>query len=155
MSSDSSKSMAKETFLEVKGLKTHFFTDEGVVKAVDGADFTIKRGGTVCLVGESGCGKSVTARSILQIVDKPGRIVSGEILMQRSDGEVVDLAGLSPHGRTMRAIRGKEIAMIFQEPMTSLSPVHTIGNQIMEAILLHFDSDKEEARLGPSTCSNG
>ncbi len=103
-------------------------------------------GGTVCLVNESGCGKSVTARSILQIVDRPGRIVEGEILLHRSDGEVVDLAGLSPHGKTMRAIRGKEISMIFQEPMSSLSPVHTIGNQIMEAILLHFDVDKEEAR---------
>jgi len=136
----------KEVFLEVRGLKTHYFTDEGVVKAVDGADFQIQRGGTVCLVGESGCGKSVTARSILQIVSKPGRIVSGEILMHRSDREVVDLAGLNPSGRAMRAIRGKEIAMIFQEPMSSLSPVHTIGNQIMEAILLHFDVNKEEAR---------
>ena len=135
-----------KVFLEVKGLKTHFFTDEGVVKAVDGADFRIKRGGTVCLVGESGCGKSVTARSILQIVDRPGRIVAGETLMHRGDGEVVDLAGLSPNGKTMRAIRGKEIAMIFQEPMSSLSPVHTIGSQIMEAITLHFDADKEEAK---------
>ena len=148
MSTDSSNDMDgnSKVFLEVKGLKTHFFTDEGVVKAVDGADFRIQRGGTVCLVGESGCGKSVTARSILQIVDRPGRIVEGEILLHRSDGEVVDLAGLSPHGKTMRAIRGKEISMIFQEPMSSLSPVHTIGNQIMEAILLHFDVDKEEAR---------
>jgi peptide/nickel transport system ATP-binding protein len=136
----------KEVFLEVKGLKTHFFTDEGVVKAVDGADFQIQRGGTVCLVGESGCGKSVTARSILQIVKKPGRIVTGQILMHRTDGEVVDLAKLNPASRTMRAIRGKEIAMIFQEPMSSLSPVHTIGNQIMEAINLHFDVEKEEAR---------
>ena len=148
MSTDSSKDMGgnSKVFLEVKGLKTHFFTDEGVVKAVDGADFRIRRGGTVCLVGESGCGKSVTARSILQIVDKPGRIVSGEILMHRSNGEVVDLAGLSSHGKNMRSIRGKEIAMIFQEPMSSLSPVHTIGNQIMEAILLHCNADKEEAR---------
>jgi oligopeptide/dipeptide ABC transporter ATP-binding protein len=148
MNSDSSNHMDgnKEVFLEVKGLKTHFFTDEGVVKAVDGADFQIQRGGTVCLVGESGCGKSVTARSILQIVKKPGRIVTGQILMHRSDGEVVDLAKLNPRSRTMRAIRGKEIAMIFQEPMSSLSPVHTIGNQIMEAINLHFDVEKEEAR---------
>jgi peptide/nickel transport system ATP-binding protein len=136
----------KEVFLEVNDLKTHFFTDEGVVKAVDGADFRIQRGGTVCIVGESGCGKSVTARSILQIIKKPGRIVNGQILMHRSDGEVVDLAKLNPGSRSMRAIRGKEIAMIFQEPMSSLSPVHTIGNQIMEAIHLHFDVEKEEAR---------
>jgi len=148
MSTESSNHMGgnSKVFLEVKGLKTHFFTDEGVVKAVDGADFRIQRGGTVCLVGESGCGKSVTARSILQIVDRPGRIVEGQILLHRSNGETVDLVGLSPHGKIMRSIRGKEIAMIFQEPMSSLSPVHTIGNQIMEAILLHFDTDKEEAR---------
>jgi len=136
----------KDVFLEVKGLKTHFFTNEGVVKAVDGADFQIQRGSTVCLVGESGCGKSVTARAILQIVDKPGRIIEGEILMHRRDGKVVDLAKLNPGSRRMRAIRGKEIAMIFQEPMSSLSPVHTIGNQIMEPIHLHFDVEKEEAR---------
>ena len=135
-----------DIFLEAKGLRTHFFTDEGVVKAVDGADFRLQRGNTVCLVGESGCGKSVTARSILQIISRPGRIVEGEILLHRSSGEVVDLAGLNPKGRTMRAIRGKEIAMIFQEPMSSLSPVHTIGNQNMEAIQLHFDVDKGEAR---------
>ncbi len=135
-----------EVFLEVKGLRTQFFTDEGVVKAVDGADFRIRRGKTVCLVGESGCGKSVTARSILQIVDKPGRIVEGEILFHRASGGVVDLTGLSTTGKAMRSIRGKEIAMIFQEPMTSLSPVHKIGNQIIEAIRLHFDVNKKEAR---------
>jgi len=148
MSTESSNDMGgnSKVFLEVNGLKTHFFTDEGVVKAVDGADFQIQRGGTVCLVGESGCGKSVTARSMLQIVDRPGRIVDGEILLHRSNGKVVDLATLNPSGKAMRAIRGKEIAMIFQEPMSSLSPVHTIGNQIMEAIQLHFDADKKEAR---------
>ena len=136
-----------EAFLEVKGLRTHFFTDEGVVKAVDGADFRLQRGKTTCLVGESGCGKSVTARSILQIVDTPGRIVAGQILFHRSTGDSVDLAALSSTGKAMRAIRGKEIAMIFQEPMSSLSPVHTIGDQIMEAILLHFPVDKGEARI--------
>ena len=135
-----------EIFLEVKGLRTQFFTDEGVVKAVDGADFRVRRGKTVCLVGESGCGKSVTARSILQIVDKPGRIVEGQILFHRDSGEVVDLTKLSATGKAMRAIRGKEIALIFQEPMTSLSPVHKIGNQIIEAIQLHFDVDRKEAR---------
>jgi peptide/nickel transport system ATP-binding protein len=135
-----------EIFLEVKDLRTQFFTDEGVVKAVDGADFRVRRGKTVCLVGESGCGKSVTARSILQIVDKPGRIVEGQILLHRASGEVVDLAKLSATGKAMRAIRGKEIALIFQEPMSSLSPVHKIGNQIIEAIRLHFDTNKREAR---------
>jgi oligopeptide/dipeptide ABC transporter ATP-binding protein len=135
-----------EVILEVKGLRTQFFTDEGVVKAVDGTDFQVRRGKTVCLVGESGCGKSVTARSILQIVDKPGRIVDGRILLHRAAGEVVDLTGLNATGKAMRAVRGKEIAMIFQEPMTSLSPVHKIGNQIIEAIRLHFDVNKKEAR---------
>ncbi|MDE0229479.1 MAG: ATP-binding cassette domain-containing protein, partial [Spirochaetaceae bacterium] len=120
-----------DLLLEIKGLKTHFFTDEGVVKAVDGADFAIARGKTVCVVGESGCGKSITARSILQIVDRPGRIVAGEILLHREAGEVVDLAALPPTGNAIRTVRGEEIAMIFQEPMSSLSPVHTIGNQIV------------------------
>ncbi len=144
----------KDILLEVKGLKTYFFLDEGTVKAVDGVDFEIRRGKTLCIVGESGCGKSVTARSILQIVDPPGRIVEGEILFYRetnSNGtgqatEVLNLAAMDPRGRAIRSIRGREIAMIFQEPMTSLSPVHTIGNQIIEAIRLHFPVTKEEAR---------
>ncbi len=144
----------QDMLLEVKGLKTYFFLDEGTVKAVDGVDFHIRRGQTLCVVGESGCGKSVTARSILQIVDPPGRIVEGEVLLHRRVGgdgasqttEVLNLAALDPRGREIRAIRGREISMIFQEPMTSLSPVHTIGNQIMEAILLHMPVTKEEAR---------
>ena len=136
-----------DVLIEVKGLKTRFFTDEGVVNSVDGADFFIKRGKTLCLVGESGCGKSVTARSILRIVDRPGRIVEGEVRFHRDSGEVVDLARLDPRGPAMRAIRGKDIAMIFQEPMASLSPVHTIGNQIMEAVQLHFGATEREARI--------
>ena len=136
-----------DVLIEVKGLKTRFFTDEGVVNSVDGADFLIKRGKTLCLVGESGCGKSVTARSILRIVDRPGRIVEGEVRFHRDSGEVVDLARLDPRGPAMRAIRGKDIAMIFQEPMASLSPVHTIGNQIMEAVQLHFGATEREARI--------
>src|SRR5215472_14931285 len=125
--------MADRLLLEVKDLRTHFFTDEGVVKAVDGVDFEIERGKIVCVVGESGCGKSVTARSILQIVDPPGRIVAGQILLHRRrdrDGsapEVVDLARLDPRGGRIREIRGRDIAMIFQEPMTSLSPLYTVG----------------------------
>jgi oligopeptide/dipeptide ABC transporter ATP-binding protein len=139
--------------LQVAGLKTYFPLDEGTVKAVDGADFVIRRGETLCVVGESGCGKSVTARSILQILDRPGRIVEGKILLHREPGdgdgdadEVIDLASLSPRGREMRDIRGREIAMIFQEPMTSLSPLYTIGNQIMEAVQLHTGASKKEAR---------
>ena len=135
-----------DALIEVKGLKTRFFTDEGVVNSVDGADFLIRRGKTLCLVGESGCGKSVTARSILRIVDRPGRIVEGEIRFHRESGEVVDLARLDPKGPAMRSIRGKDIAMVFQEPMASLSPVHTIGNQIMEAVQLHFGATEGEAR---------
>ncbi len=134
-----------DLLLQVTGLKTYFFLDEGTVKAVDGVDFEIQSGRTLCVVGESGCGKSVTARSILQIVDEPGRIVEGKILY-RGNGEVIDLAALNPRGEQIRRIRGKEIAMIFQEPMTSLSPVHTIGNQIAEAILLHFPVTRDEAQ---------
>ncbi|NLY30069.1 MAG: ABC transporter ATP-binding protein [Firmicutes bacterium] len=134
-----------DVLLEVRGLKTHFFTDEGVVKAVDGASFDLKKGEILCVVGESGCGKSVTARSILQLVDKPGRIVDGDIFYYRDNGEVVNIAKLHPRGSAIRRIRGNEISMIFQEPMSSLSPVHTVGNQITEAILLHQKVSKQEA----------
>ena len=137
----------KDVLLEVKGLKTHFFTDEGVVKAVDGVDFTVPKGKTLGVVGESGCGKSVTAFSILKLVTRPGRIVDGQLIFHNPDGGgAVDLAQLSEFGAEMRQIRGNLIAMIFQEPMNSLSPVHTVGNQIMEAILLHRDMSKAEAR---------
>ncbi|RIK43666.1 MAG: dipeptide/oligopeptide/nickel ABC transporter ATP-binding protein [Chloroflexi bacterium] len=143
--------------LEVRNLKTHFHLDQGIVRAVNGVDFTVKRGQTVGLVGESGCGKSVLARSILRIVPPPGQIVEGEILFHRAGGfrngngaaplgDVVDLAKLDPKGPAIRSIRGAEISMVFQEPMTSLSPVHTIGSQIMEAILLHQPVTKDEAR---------
>jgi len=140
--------------LEIKGLKTYFYLDEGTVKAVDGVDFTIQHSKTLCVVGESGCGKSVTARSIMQIVDPPGRVIEGQMLFHRISQdtgtsvqeELIDLAKLNPRGSEIRKIRGKEIAMIFQEPMTSLSPVHTIGHQISQAILLHTDATKAEAR---------
>src|SRR5712692_6884849 len=140
--------------LEVKNLKTYFFLDEGTVRAIDGVDFSIERGQTLGVVGESGCGKSVTARSILRIVPKPGRIVEGEITFQRvaetslgsTATDVVKLTDLNPMGREIRSIRGGEIALVPQEPMASLSPVHTIGNQIMEAILLHQKVGKAEAR---------
>jgi peptide/nickel transport system ATP-binding protein len=131
--------------LEVKNLRAHFFSDEGTVRAVDGVDFQILKGETLGVVGESGCGKSVTAQSILQILPKNGRIVSGEVMLQKN-GQVVNLAKLKTTGRAIRDIRGKEIAMMFQEPMTCLSPVHTIGNQIEEAIRLHRKATKKEAR---------
>ena len=139
--------------LSVRNLKTYFPQDEGTVKAVDGVSFELYPGRTLGIVGESGCGKSMTARSILRIVDRPGRIVEGQILFRRqkaapaSDAQgLVDLAQLEPYGEDMRAIRGAEIALIFQEPMSSFSPVHTIGNQIIEAILLHQNVGKREAR---------
>jgi peptide/nickel transport system ATP-binding protein len=139
-----------DTLLEIKGLKTHFKMDEGLVKAIDGIDFLVRRGKTLCIVGESGCGKSMTARSILQIVQPPGKIVEGEVLFHRpaSDGQparIIDLAKLKPTGQEIRSIRGKEISMIFQEPMTSLSPVHTIGDQIGETVELHQGVSREQA----------
>jgi peptide/nickel transport system ATP-binding protein len=143
----------QQPLLSVRHLQTYFPQDEGIVKAVDGASFDVFPGHTLGIVGESGCGKSITARSILRIIDRPGRIVAGEILFWRhktSDGangdEVIDLAKLDPNGREMRAIRGAEIALIFQEPMSSFSPVHTIGDQIIEAIMLHQQVDRREAR---------
>ena len=143
--------MQSEPLLEVKDLKTYFFLDEGTVKAVDGADFSIQPGSTVGIVGESGCGKSVTAFSILQLVDRPGRIVTGQILWNRqAQGsgvtEIIDLAQLNPQGREIRAVRGAEISMIFQEPMVSLSPVYTVGDQIIEVIQQHRTVGKAEAR---------
>ena len=142
---DSSRLFESERpLLEVKGLKTHFHVDEGVLKAVDGVDFSINREETLGLIGESGCGKSVTAMSILRLVASPGRLKGGEILLHLN-GESIDLAQLRPSSREIRNIRGKEISMVFQEPMTSLSPVHSIGNQIREAILLHRTNDQQEA----------
>ncbi|MGI6367634.1 MAG: ABC transporter ATP-binding protein [Anaerolineae bacterium] len=143
-----------QMLLEVRNLKTYFFLEEGTVHAIDGADFHITRGEALGVVGESGCGKSVTGQSILRIVPHPGRVVEGEIVFyrynKREDGtevqEAVNLTALDPQGDEMRSIRGGEIAMVFQEPMTSLSPVHTMGQQIMEAIQLHQHVDKAEAR---------
>ena len=132
--------------IEVRGLKTYFYTEDGVVRAVDGVDYVIEQEKTLGVVGESGCGKSVTALSIMGLVQiPPGKIEDGEILFHR-DGEVMDLTKLNPKGREMRSIRGNEIAMIFQEPMTSLNPVYTIGNQIMEAIILHQKLNKRDAK---------
>jgi len=125
--------------LEVKGLKTHFATDDGWLHAVDGVDFEIDRGQTLCLVGESGCGKSVTAMSIMKLLPMPpGRIVAGRILWQGRD-----LVPLSQ--QAMQRIRAKEIAYIFQEPMTSLNPVYTVGEQIAEVLRLHEGLNRRAA----------
>jgi peptide/nickel transport system ATP-binding protein len=146
--------------LEVRGLRTYFFQDEGTVKAVDGASFEVYPGRTLGVVGESGCGKSVTARSVLRIVERPGRIVSGEIHLRRDggarasargngrghDAATVDLVKLDPAGPEIRQIRGGEIGLVFQEPMTSFSPVHTIGNQMEETIRVHTGVDRRTAR---------
>jgi peptide/nickel transport system ATP-binding protein len=144
-------SETREPLLSVRNLRTYFQQDEGLVRAVDGVSFEVAAGGTLGVVGESGCGKSVTARSILRIVDRPGRIVEGEIRFRRrptngAAAEVVDLAKLEANGAEMRAIRGAEIALIFQEPMSSFSPVHSVGSQIVEAILLHQPVSRREAR---------
>ncbi len=172
-----------DPLLRVRGLKTQFAIREGTVRAVDGVDLAIRPGETLCIVGESGCGKSITGRSIMQLVDEPGRITAGEIWFRARPGiklgpapgsgirrawrrgpdrddagpepsgsdepppeGLVDLAPLPTGGPAMRAIRGKEISMIFQEPMASLSPVHTIGRQLTEMILLHDKVTPAEAK---------
>jgi oligopeptide/dipeptide ABC transporter ATP-binding protein len=135
-----------EPILQVRDLHTHFFADEGVVRAVDGTSFNLFAGQTLGIVGESGCGKSVTARSLLRIVERPGRIVSGEILLRRANGAITDLVGLPVDGDEMRTIRGGEIGLVFQEPMSSLSAFHTIGSQLIEAIRLHSGLSKRAAR---------
>jgi len=136
--------------LRIKNLKTYFYTDDGIVKAVDGISLTIGSRQTLGLVGESGCGKSITAFSIIQLISSPpGKIENGEILLYQNGNQSIpiDLIQLDPKGDAIRNIRGNDIAMIFQEPMTSLSPVHTVGNQIGEAIVLHQNVDKNEARV--------
>ncbi|HYM92452.1 MAG TPA: ABC transporter ATP-binding protein [bacterium] len=140
-----------QPILEVRELRTYFFPEEGTVKAVDGVSFEVYPGRTLGIVGESGCGKSVTARSILRIVERPGRIVGGEIHLRRGSGlgngraATVDLVKLDPTGPEIRHIRGGDIGLVFQEPMTSFSPVHTIGNQMQETIRLHTGGDQAAA----------
>lgn len=132
--------------IELRDLKTYFYTEDGVVKAVDGVSFAIERQKTLGVVGESGCGKSVTALSVMGLIPMPpGKILEGSIIYHRN-GQEIELTKLDPKGKQYREIRGNEIAMIFQEPMTSLNPVYTIGNQIMEAIILHQKVGKREAR---------
>lgn len=139
-----------ERVLEVSNLKTYFYLDIGVVKAVDGVDFTVDRGKTLGIIGESGCGKSVTVHTIMRLIQSPpGKIVDGSIKLYRfreNNLDIIEITKLDPKGKEMRDIRGKEIGMVFQEPMTAFSPMYTIGDQIIEAILTHENITKQEAR---------
>ena len=136
----------RDVLLKVEGLKTHFSSKEGTLRVVDDSSFELRRGETLGIVGDSGCGKSITAQSILRLVPQGGKIVGGKILFNLHDRGFVDLVQLNPDGKEMRAIRGAEIAMIFQEPMTSFSPVHTIGSQIVEVVRLHQQLSRAAAK---------
>jgi peptide/nickel transport system ATP-binding protein len=135
-----------EPVISVKNLSVEFALRRGPFRAVSDVSFDIRPGQTMCIVGESGSGKTVTGRALMQIVSKPGKVVEGSIELRREDGKVVDLAKLDPRGAEMRSYRGNEMAMIFQEPMASMSPVHTIGFQIIEALRLHRKMGKADAR---------
>lgn len=134
-----------DKILEVKNLQVNFLCDEGVVRALNGVNFSLKKGQSIGIVGESGCGKSVTSLSILRLLPTVGKIISGDIYYNYNN-ERINLAELPSEGTGIRKIRGKEISMIFQEPMTAFSPVHTIGDQICEALLFHENITKKEAR---------
>jgi peptide/nickel transport system ATP-binding protein/oligopeptide transport system ATP-binding protein len=149
MSTYQNGSAGADTVLEIRDLKTYFNLEDGVVKAVDGVSLDLKRNQTLGLVGESGCGKSITATSIMRLVKSPpGKIVGGEILLhqgQNGHSQITDLVKLPANGSKMREIRGGEIAMVFQEPMTSLNPLYSIGTQIAETVQLHQRVSKKEA----------
>ena len=138
--------MQEQPVLSIRDLTVDFKLRHGLLHAVAGVSMDLHAGRTLCVVGESGSGKSVTARAVLQIVDRPGQIGGGQMLLRRPNGAITDLAKLDPRSRAIRDIRGREIAMIFQEPMSSLSPVHTIGDQIMEVLRLHLRMSKAAAR---------
>ncbi|HEY1017075.1 MAG TPA: ABC transporter ATP-binding protein [Herpetosiphonaceae bacterium] len=129
----------KEVLLKLKGVKTHFFTEDGVVHAVDGLDFQVRRGETLCIVGESGCGKSVTSLTILRLLGKSGKVIEGEVIFDNEN-----LLELSEE--EMRKIRGNRISMIFQQPTTCLNPVFRVGDQVIEALNVHQGLSGEEAR---------
>lgn len=135
----------EDYILQVEGLKTYFSMDTGTLKAVDDVTFRLKRHETIGIIGESGCGKSVTAHSIMRTVQSPGKVLGGKILYDDGENGVVDLVQEHPDGKYMRSLRGREISMIFQEPMASLSPVYTIGAQMVEAILVH--QQKKDKKL--------
>jgi len=143
-----------DVLVEIKDLHTYFHLSEGVVRAVDGADLVVRKRKTLGIVGESGCGKSITSLSLLRLVPSPGRIESGEITYYKPLGkdqnsemvEEIKIHELDPMGKLIRSIRGDQISMVFQEPMTAMSPIRTIGKQISEVVLLHQDVSKQEAR---------
>ncbi len=132
--------------LEVSDLKTYFFLDEGIVKAVDGVNLTVGEQETVGVIGESGCGKTVMARSLLRLVVPPGEIVKGSALLHSKNGRLIDVLGLEPASADLRVVRGNEISMVFQEPMTAFSPVHTVGFQISEMVAVHTGMSKRQVR---------
>ncbi len=132
--------------LDIKNLKVNFFLDEGTIEALQGINLQIYRNRCLGIVGESGCGKSVLSQAILRIVPYPGKIIQGEILYYGVNNKALDLAALNQRGKKIRSIRGKEISIIFQEPMSALSPLYTVGNQIIEAIKLHQNVGKKGAR---------
>ncbi|MEI7553607.1 MAG: ABC transporter ATP-binding protein [Verrucomicrobiota bacterium] len=140
------ESPAELPLLEVEDLRTSFVTPDGTVPAVDGVTFSIRRGRTLALVGESGSGKSVTAYSLLRLIQPPGRILGGKILLRSARAGAIDLGQLDERSELLYRVRGGLISMIFQEPMTALSPVHAVGPQIAEAILLHQHTTRAEAR---------
>jgi oligopeptide/dipeptide ABC transporter ATP-binding protein len=135
-----------DTVLKIEDLRVYFDTEEGEIRAVDGVTLALRRGQVLAIVGESGCGKSVTAYAVLRLIGKPGRIAGGRITFYPNRGAPIDLTALEDDSPTLLQVRGGHISMIFQEPMSALSPVHTVGNQICEAILLHQDVTPKEAR---------
>ncbi|MCK0470217.1 ABC transporter ATP-binding protein [Halalkalibacter sp. APA_J-10(15)] len=139
-------SQEQEAFLQVKNLRIEFKTDNGLLQAVRGIDFSLKKGKTLGIVGESGCGKSVTSKAIIGLNPKEFQTTGEVLLQQENTKEPLDLLTIKQNGPVMRSIRGKRISMIFQEPMTAFSPLYTIGNQIMEAVLLHQTKDKKQAK---------
>src|SRR5688572_19266145 len=132
--------------LAVLDLKVYFFLDEGILKAVDGVDFALGDQETVGVIGESGSGKTQFARALMRLVTNPGEIVGGSALLRRKNGDTIDLLALEPDDPELRSIRGNDVAMIFQEPMTAFSPVHTVGAQIAEMVALHTDLTKPHIR---------
>lgn len=138
--------MVDRTVLSIRDLAVQFESEQGVVRALDGISFDLRAGQTLGIVGESGCGKSVTARSILRLIDRPGRITGGRILLDPEGPQPIDLTALNPESRQMRDVRGGRVGLIFQEPMTALSVHYTVGNQIIEAVREHSDVSAAEAR---------
>ncbi|QHQ62827.1 ATP-binding cassette domain-containing protein [Anaerocolumna sedimenticola] len=137
----------EDYILQVKNLKTYFKLDTGMLKAVDDVTFNLKRNETIGIIGESGCGKSVTAHSILRTVQNPGKVLGGEILYNGGVNGTINLVNYAPDSKEMRKLRGNDISMIFQEPMASLAPVYTIGEQMMEAVMVHqIKKDKKAAK---------